>query len=595
MNREKLLSFIFSSLLLIIINSFFIYCCYFLLNQYDNECINKEFLTWDPELRYIITLKLMNFAKEGKVFHILGVFFDSPHWPSLRNLIEMIVFFITKPSPFIDTMLSTIFYPLTLIGVGYILYDLKTSILFASLTITGFILAFLQADSILLYSFTGMLEVQGGFIFLLTVYFLGRFYVDSFHDKEHHWIRKVFIICILLHQTKYPYGYMLVLSIIVFHGLFFFKESFAYVKDYFNQRVRTIYSNPFLILAIVCLIGAFLPASILKGKIPGYFRFAVVLFLTLDLIYHFYKIERNSSNFRIIFILKTIIFPILIWMLLQPDRFGSYAGQITHVESQGGNPGEAVEKNLDYFLLFISEFITTGFREFHLGYLFFVSALVIFCSGLWKFIKEKSFTQSFLWSSLCLLTILELSLFTTNRLSRHIFHLFPALILLPFLFIWESKQNLILKNSLAIFLILAISFPFLLSPLKSLSETEVCYTGYNTNDYKTPKWMESKANILMNTNAYVYNEMSPLHVNKADVEYLFQREAFKKNLKLIFDPKRLKVSDQKFKEIWIVGEKCANSTRLNEASQFWKTEGFSLENPKLVESDIGCIQIYSKE
>jgi len=168
--------------------------------------------------------------------------------------------------------------------------------------------------------------------------------------------------------------------------------------------------------------------------------------------------------------------------------------------------------------------------------------------------------------------------------------------LIPSLVIWENRNYL--KKSAYLFLILILficSFPFIKDPMKNLADTEICYTGYNTNDYVSPKWIESKAKEILISNTYVFNEMSPYHVNKADVEYLLQRLAFYKNLRMVFDPKRIKKADSSFKEIWVVAEKCANSERLKNTNEFWKSENFYLENPKIIESDLGCIQIYKRE
>ena len=85
---EKVVGWLISTLIL----SFFFYCTVYMYDLYNSQCINSKFLTWDPELRYIITLKMMNFLREGKIFHFLGIFFDSPHWPSLRNAIESLLF-----------------------------------------------------------------------------------------------------------------------------------------------------------------------------------------------------------------------------------------------------------------------------------------------------------------------------------------------------------------------------------------------------------------------------------------------------------------------------------------------------------------------
>ena len=75
---------------------------------------------------------------------------------------------------------------------------------------------------------------------------------------------------------------------------------------------------------------------------------------------------KEEENTKLYFIIKWIFFPIILWIMIQPDRFGSYSGQITHVETQGFNPGQEIDKNLDYLLVFFTEYIFNGFKEFHI-------------------------------------------------------------------------------------------------------------------------------------------------------------------------------------------------------------------------------------
>jgi hypothetical protein len=387
---------------------------------------------------------------------------------------------------------------------------------------------------------------------------------------------------------------MLVLSVLLFHGIFFFKESKDYALEFIKTRLKSFYKNPFWILILICIASLFLPAKIITGKIPAYLKYLIVLSFSLDVFFYFYKQTTTHTNARIHFLLKCVVFPVLFWMLIQPDRFGSYSGQITHVETQGFNPGQEIKKDMDYFLVFFSEFIMNGFYYFQLGYLFLLASLIAFFLGVYKFFKKKEFTLSFFFASLCLITFSELSLFTSNRLARHTYHLFPAMILIPGLLIYENESRL--KKFSYIILILLfgfISYPYILKPMSHLKQTEICYTGYDKNDYVSPKWIESQADKLLTVNAYIYNEMSPLHVNRADVEYLLQKKAYDKRLKLIFDPKKLKYADPDFKQIWIVGEICSSSERFINAKQFWEHENFSTTIPDIITNELGCIQIYT--
>ncbi|MCB1179820.1 MAG: hypothetical protein KDK36_19745, partial [Leptospiraceae bacterium] len=355
--------------------------------------------------------------------------FDSPHWPSLRNVIETIVFSITDPSPIVTVLISFALYALLPLGMLYVLWLEKANYLLTGALFLLGTLAIIQAEPLQLYAFTGMIELQGALVFIFVAYFLAKYFQSKPfpENKELGW--KVFLSTTLLYHSKYPYGYMLVLSLILLLLILNPYDSFQTFIHFIKVRSKTWKRNPRLYLILFCILALSLPSEYLKGKLPTYFKYLILVLISLDLFLYFKETAYTFSNSRVFFILKWVVFPILLWMLSQPDRFGSYAGQITHVESQGSNPGQAVKKDLDYLLLFVTEFLLNGFQSFTLSYLIFFSNLFISIKGYYDYLKKRKITVSFIFSILCIITFLELSFFTTTRLARHTYHPFPVMML----------------------------------------------------------------------------------------------------------------------------------------------------------------------
>lgn len=590
---NKLKNFFYLSAFSLLSILFYYFSAQFYL-LYDQNCTNKDFLTWDPELRYILTLKMMNFIREGKIHSYIFQFLDSPHWPSLRNVLESIVFTFTGHSPVVLTLITFFFYLLLPIGALFLFWKEKQKSILSILLLTLYLLALLQADSLLLYSFTGMLEVQGAFLFIFTTYYLSKVYSEpEFIKKDSNkWL--VFGSVFLLYQTKYPYGYLLVLFLFLFEVIFFPKQSFGFALEYFSS-LKNIYKNPRWLIAILAILSLFLPSHLLKGKTASYLRYLFMLSLVIDFLFFFYKRSSKQSTERIEFLFKYAILPIVIWMFIHPDRFGSYSGQITHVESQGFNPGQEIIKDKDYYFLFFTEFVWNSFSQFHLGYAVLVFNLISFFSGILIYLRRKSISYSFFASTVCLFTFLELSLFTTNRLARHTYHLYPTMILSFVFFILENynahKKSL---TALSLISVLLFSYPFLMKPDYYISRTEVCYTGYDRKDYTTPLWMESIAKEKLNRNTILFNELSPLHVNKADTEYLLSKISYDRKIRLTIDPKR-KIEDlEKFDEIWIPSNHCNLPKNLEKFRSLLINQGFDLNFEKIQSSE-GCILINQKK
>lgn len=588
--QESLISGFISILFLL----FFLYCTYLVSSLYESRCPNKDFLTWDPELRYIITLKMMNHLREGKIFHVIGMFLDSPHWPSLRNVLESIIFLISNHSPDMVVKITYFFFQLIPISILIFLYRTYPTNLTLSLVYGLFIFCLLQNDALWLYSLTGMLEVQGAFLFPFVGYIVWKSINDPkfIENKKNGWVS--FIVCFLLYQTKYPYGYLLVLFLVLYAVFFLFDEVFLLMKNYLFT-LRSPQKKSFLFLGLALLLSFLLFKNLLTGKVPGYLLYLSILLIVSDFFIHFFQSTKHESDTRITFIIRWILFPIIFWILIQPDRFGSYSGQITHEETQGFNPGQKIERDLDYYLVFFTEFLLNAYSNFHVSYFIFIFWLYLSLRGVISLILEKKINFSFFLSLISLVTFLELSLFTSNRLARHTYHLYPSMVLSIGIYLLELSSKYPFRSSSIASLVLGIiAFPFSLDPIHSLGKKEICYTGYDTTEYLTPKWFEEKGKKILEKNTIIFNEVNPLHVNKADTEYILTKISYDKKIRLLFDPKRKSQIQNEFDEVWIVGNECKESKRFQEFKPLFQDFKFKTESIEEIKSDLGCIRIFKK-
>lgn len=606
---QKLLKFIF--ILLILLQLPFIF--YYLNGLVKNylTCPNRDFMTWDPELRFILTFNMMDDLRNFKVFHFLLQILDSPHWPSLRNIIQTIVFFIFSPTTDNDIYITFVTFVLVLLASFWIYLQeagAKNRIWVPFLFFVTWSAIF-RTGEYLLYTFTGMMEVQGSLFFLLSIYLLAMLYQQNIDNDQatglftnkRSYLILLFATTQLLYQSKYPYGYMLIIAIVFFHGLFYFRESFAYGLLYLKQ------SKPWLLLALGFLIThLLLPKEMAKGKTLGYLKYLFVLFMFLDFLVYFIKTrkERLVQFKRITILLQWVILPIVIWFLLNPDRLMSSTGQMTHFEVQGYLPGQVIKKNIDYYLVFVIEFIISGFSEMGLAVALLGLNLLLISHGSIVYVRTREIRKSFYISLIIFLTFLSLSLFTTNRHIRHTLHLYPAMIVAPMLYILENFQWLSIGNKTGIgsyivsaLIMILLSVGFIISPLEAF-KTEICYTGYYYDDYKLPRWVGRQLPAIVKTDAILLNKTDPTHVNHADTEFVIHQYTYANHLQLLTDPNLRKPIPKNYKTLIIPYNTCADhkgEDKIEKITSNLEKAGRKLIPQPTIENEIGCIQAYGIE
>ena len=459
----RFIHFLYSVFFIFIITLFI-----FLLNEKFLECPYPNFLSWDGNLRFITSLKMMDSIRNFEIFDFLKIMLDAPTWPTLRNLIQTIVFFCFERDGKTDTYITVSFLVLTLLSLPIIFYNLINNLRSIPYSLIGFLLLF-YSNTYLLYSYSTMLEVQGGFFSLLFIYFFYRYQIKKSS------IISVFICLFLLFQTKYPYGYINIFFIIIYYIIFYYSDFYNFLYEYilFIKDKKVIFINIFLLLMLGVSI---LFKTNLPGKLSFYLKYLFILILFIINSYFVYNnYKENKNKFKEI--LNFLVFPIIFITILHPDRVGSSIGTISHIQNDGQAVGTISKHDLNYYVSFFYTIYYDIWNNSGLGILF----LIIQCLAILKLLNiisidsnsqylNKKFNiieffrgllyrielnrnyflrknPSFIFAFYILISIIGLTFLTPNHQSRHVFHLYPILIVGTLLYFKKSTIfiNLFIK------------------------------------------------------------------------------------------------------------------------------------------------------
>ena len=96
----------------------------------------------------------------------------------------------------------------------------------------------------MLYSLTGMLEIQGSLFLLLSLYFVSKTYeeTDLLNTKLP---IQIGAFSFLLFLSKYPYGAFLILGVFAFQAIFYFQETYSFgLKSFRLNKSSRIGNSP---------------------------------------------------------------------------------------------------------------------------------------------------------------------------------------------------------------------------------------------------------------------------------------------------------------------------------------------------------------
>jgi len=380
----------------------FLFPCYYLLVLSFEACPNKEFLTWDPEIRFLISLQWIQYIQDYRLDLVIWEFLQSPHWPRVRNLIQVAVFLVNgAPDPVLDQWTTFSVFLLTIwVGMATIRFLGWADKGFLLLLQIVFGVGMLQSYPLLVYAWSGMMETFGGLALLGSILLFFAYQSSPPEKQNKGWY--LLFSALLLHQTKYPYGYISLVVVLGYFLILRYYESIPTLRFLLPLYFQTLLKRKTFYFAILVQV-AFLLAKIgfaesLSAKFPKQWLHASVLALVADVPVFFLKTIRESQ--KLVYPLPGLsvwkdiylwyCLPILGWMLLNPDRFGSIGGQVVHVQIEGGAPGVVPPKDFYYYFVFFIEHAFRGFYSLEWGWITLFLPILVMVHGLIRLWKTKS-------------------------------------------------------------------------------------------------------------------------------------------------------------------------------------------------------------
>lgn len=409
------------------------------------KCPSTDVLSWDANLRLIDVLDQYQDFREGRWLSALWPYFDSPTWPTFRGIVAQIVFWLApdEPNTILDVSISFAFYILLFPSILFIGWELSRDWFRGSAVFFFASMMTLHTQELPVYSVSSMLETQGMFFMLWTMYFLFKIYNWQFLREfsrtggeqralpmRRRFVWGLFFMSLGVFHTKYPYGLMLILA-------WFAYDVFRNPAQYtglagFALRRHFYGVRRVLLIAAACIILLYA----LRGNIPAldtkYFKYFVWLLTLLILIdFHFYlwkfRIELlrfMDSATRQIYL--AMVLPSLIWLYMHPDRISSTLG--TQQKNIGETSSYFSSLRLDVFdtalpLLLALGFLIVAWFSLMLAFRKRYPGEGRAAARALRQLTGRPLTAAFFIIGA---QFFILELLTGNKQLRHIYHLIPA-------------------------------------------------------------------------------------------------------------------------------------------------------------------------
>jgi len=452
---------------------------------FEKLCPNKDVLSWDPNIRFVIVIDQMRDLHEGRFFRAIVPFFDAPTWPAFRYAISLVGFhLIGGIDPMVDVYVGMGFYFLALFSTVWVAMRLQS--LWGAAAALFACAALLQTGEIPSYSMSGMLESQGMFFFLWTVFFLIKVY-ESSNEKNETISRAtasgLFLSAQGLFHTKYPYGLILVIGLVCVELIRkneSFREFFFAVRSrYLGLRLLPV----ILLLIMISPVGRMLwkaLRSVLEtsgGTPPGerLYRnlvYFLLVFLFIDFNVYVYRFRfqlRRIFHPSTIVIYLCAIFPSIAWLLLHPDRLSSTLGTQLHEQ----------DRTRSFFLSLIFDVFDQPWAPALAGFAIF-AGIIIYLYYKIRYTTDVRNRPLFFVSLGLIAQFAVLELMTGNKQLRHIYHMLPAFLVLGGVWLFRIQERLPAKGKYLAFTFLAL-FLVCLSAIFALGDRGFLTRGYQTN------------------------------------------------------------------------------------------------------------------
>lgn len=539
----------FAAILLLITTFFLVSALSNLWIEFTSTCPNIDVLSWDANLRYRDVIDIKQEIDNGNYTEPIMYALRSPTWPTLRQQISLFIFSIVTqgPHPIADVSISFIFFCLIFPSILLIALDLTHDWLRASITLLFCTALILYSREMPVYSLSSMLETQGMFFLLWSSYFLYKLYEQqrwrrflhtpgisvSMHKRKRYFSGLLFSSFGLFH-TKYPYGLMLVLSILAFEFVRHPQRFLDFIIFSFNQHYKGIrrwiiygLASFAIILVLVVVLPQIHPGLEFPFKIHSKFLRLVVWLLTLavfiDLNIYIWRFRVELAHlfdtaFRQIYF--ACILPTIAWLILLPDRMGSIIGTQQHKQDAAQS--------------FSTKLFTDVFHQIEPFILILILGAFSLLA-LWIVrVRTSNFKEAFadffsrplvaVLSSIIIQFII-LEILTGNKQLRHIYHLMPAFIMTICILAMRLPRIVKFSDSnwsLSVYALTRISYlliplsvflflpklaewklqanasqesniwNFLDNNLRYTEGRKICYTGRNPDLFEPVRWFAEK-------------------------------------------------------------------------------------------------------
>ncbi|TGL88240.1 hypothetical protein EHQ68_10475 [Leptospira congkakensis] len=518
-----------------------------------NLCPNKDFLSWDENIRLNQVLDQYVDFRSGSFFKGILPFLESPTWPPLRSILTFVTLYlpIDAYETYRDSFLGLLFLILVYPALVYIVFRITKS-LFWSGILSGLILILtIQTGEVPAYSLSSMLETQSMFFLLFSVYAIYRLYDVDNREKEIDSTTKLLVLFSLFgfYFTKYPYGILFFMACFAYELLrspALYKEALFYLLKNYAKGIRLVY------LVFVVLMVFSLPVLRVVTKInlnqKGFkqFMFGITFLLFVDLsVYFFRKRDEVKKVFPKTAVVLWVyaIFPAFLWLFMNPDRVNALidAQMIVNAYTRSFFLTLWTEPGLDPSVPGVFDFIW-GFRTL---IIFSILSLFYFVFRRGTKFQSKLRDPLLAGTLVLFLELLILELTTGNKQPRHVLQFIPAIGLVSFLWIlrlYELAETKLEKLvSVSVFLLTSV-FVFSNSLYSQgilsgnfFENKMFCYRGMNASDFQPAREIaeqisSEKKYILINAFHFEEKYGSKGRVLASDFDLAMKLKTYKQGM-----------------------------------------------------------------
>ncbi|MGQ2800560.1 hypothetical protein ACT54M_08980 [Leptospira santarosai] len=256
-----------------------------------------------------------------------------------------------------------------------------------------------------------------------------------------------------------------------------------------------------------------------------------------------------------------VIFPIGSWVLIHPDRFSSSSSTILHIQGAGLMPGQGDVSILSF--TYFREILDHSFYAPYGGWVLCASLILGMIFGVFRYWKSREVSASFFLFLSVFVSILGLTLMTPNHQARHIYHLYPALLVAICIFCYEEfsegRTKIVSYLTYSIFIMFTLGYwGWKYSDI--WRRTNLCFSGTDPSLFFTAEDAESVFSKAVNHPSVLWNLLPLEHHNRPDVTLSFYRAGFynrqevgEKNKKEKFDLQKIRTSGRDW---FLVSDRC---------------------------------------